>query len=103
MKKKRIQELQRKGWKVGGVEDFLELSEEELAYIEMKIKLSEMVRDFREEKGLTQTEASRILNSSQSRLSKMESGDPTVTLDLQIKSLLALGATPEQIGKRLSI
>ena len=102
MEKKKIEELQRKGWKVGGVEDFLDLTEQELAYIELKLELSDMVRELREKKGLTQVEASKILQSSQSRISKMEAGDPSVSLDLQVKSLLALGATREEIGKRIS-
>lgn len=101
MKKERIRELKNKGWKIGEIEDFLGLSEEEMAYIELKIKLSDMVRELREERGLTQVEVSQKLNSSQSRISKMESGDPSVSIDLQIKSLLALGATQEEIGKRI--
>lgn len=101
MKKERIRELKNKGWNIGEIEDFLGLSEEEMAYIELKIKLSDMVRELREERGLTQVEVSQKLNSSQSRISKMESGDPSVSIDLQIKSLLALGATQEEIGKRI--
>jgi DNA-binding XRE family transcriptional regulator len=101
MDPKRIQELKNRGWKVGGAEDFLQLSEAETAYIELKLTLSEMVREVRELQGLTQMEASRLLGSSQSRISKMEAGDPSVSIDLQIKSLLALGATRCEIGKRL--
>lgn len=101
MDPKRIQELKNRGWKVGGAEDFLQLSEAETAYIELKLTLSEMVREVRELQGLTQMEASRLLGSSQSRISKMEAGDPSVSIDLQIKSLLALGATRSEICKRL--
>ncbi len=61
MNKKRIKELEQKGWKVGGIEDFLELSEEELAYIELKIILSEMVKDLREQQGITQVKAAKII------------------------------------------
>ena len=102
MDKKKLEVLKSKGWKVGGVEVFLDLTEQELAYIELKLKLSDMVRELREKKDLTQMEASKILQSSQSRISKIEAGDPSVSLDLQVKSLLALGATREEIGKRIS-
>ena len=85
MNSKRRKELEAKGWKFGGVEDFLGLTEEELEYIEVKITLSEMVKDYREKKGLTQIAAAEILKSSQSRLSKIETADPTVSIDLQIK------------------
>ena len=102
MNSKRRKELEAKGWKFGGVEDFLGLTEEELEYIEVKITLSEMVKDYREKKGLTQIAAAEILQSSQSRLSKIETADPTVSIDLQIKSLLALGATKQEIGQKIA-
>jgi DNA-binding XRE family transcriptional regulator len=101
MDKNRIKELEQKGWKIGGIEDFLELTEEELAYIELKVQLSEMVRELREQKGLTQVTAAKIIKSSQSRISKIEAADPTVSIDLQIRSLFALGATKEEIGQKI--
>ena len=102
MNSKRRKELEAKGWKFGGVEDFLGLTDEELEYIEVKITLSEMVKDYRESRGLTQVDAAEILESSQSRLSKIETADPTVSIDLQIKSLLALGASKEDIGQKIA-
>lgn len=97
----RRKELEAKGWKYGGIEDFLDLSDEEVEYIELKIILSDMVKDFREKRGLTQITAAKILKSSQSRISKIETADPTVSIDLQIKSLLALGATKQDIGQKI--
>jgi transcriptional regulator with XRE-family HTH domain len=79
--------------------DFLGLADEEFEYIEIKINLGKMVREFRERKGLSQAKAADILNLSQLRLAKIEIADPTVSIDLQIKSLLALGATKEEIGQ----
>ena len=101
MDKKRIKELEEKGWKIGGNEDFLDLTEEELYYIELKLILSEMVKDIRERKGLTQVNAAKILKSSQSRISKIEAADPSVSIDLQIRSLFALGVTKQEIGQRI--
>jgi DNA-binding XRE family transcriptional regulator len=98
MNKKKIQELERKGWKVGDVQDFLGLSDSELAYIELKIALSEKLRKLREEQGITQVRLARKTGSSQSRISKMEAGDASVSIDLQIRTLLALGATREEIA-----
>ena len=102
MNTKRRSELETKGWKFGGVEDFLGLTGEELEYIEVKITLSEMVKDCRERRGLAQVSAAKILKSSQSRISKIETADPTVSIDLQIKSLLALGATKQEIGQKIA-
>ena len=74
---------------------------EELAYIELKFELSEMVKDIRQKRGLTQVNAAKLIKSSQSRLSKIEAADSSVSIDLQIRSLLALGASREEIGQRI--
>ena len=102
MNSKKRNELEAKGWKFGGAEDFLGLTDEELEYIELKITLSEMVKELREKRGLSQVNAAKILKSSQSRISKIEAADPTVSIDLQIKSLLTLGATKEDIGQKIA-
>lgn len=101
MDTKRIKELEAKGWRIGSIKDFLDLSEDELEYIELKLILSEMVRELREKKGLSQVKAAKLLKSSQSRLSKIEAADRSVSIDLQIKSLFALGATKQEIGQKI--
>jgi len=40
-----------------------------------------------------------MLKTSQSRVAKMERGDPTVSVDLLVKSLLVMGANKESIAK----
>lgn len=98
MKQAKQQRLERKGWKVGDAREFLGLSGEEVTYIELKLALGEQLRAMREKKSITQTELARLVASSQSRVAKMESGDPSVSIDLLIKALLALGATRKQIA-----
>ncbi|MFH2063898.1 MAG: helix-turn-helix transcriptional regulator [Pseudomonadota bacterium] len=95
--KKKI--LKSKGYTIGSAEDFLGLSKEESEYIELKLALSEALAEQRKQKNLTQSQLAKLLKSSQSRVAKMESGDPTVSLDLLIKSLLAIGATKKSIAK----
>jgi len=99
MKKKK---LESKGYKIGSAEDFLELSNEEAKYIELKLALSQELAKQRKQKKMTQIQLAKILNSSQSRVAKMEKGDPTVSLDLLIKSLLAVGATKKNIADALN-
>ena len=99
--KKRMQ-LRKKGWKVGTVEEFLGLTPDEAAYIELKLALSQKVRDYRLSKKLTQVELARVLNSSQSRVAKIETGDASVSLDLLIRSLLALGASRKELGRMIA-
>lgn len=91
--------LEAKGWKVGSAKEVLQLSDEEEAYIELRLKLAEGLKARRVDKGLTQVQLARAIQSSQSRVAKMEAGDPTVSLDLLVRSLLALGASNSELAK----
>ena len=102
MNKSKKAKLMKKGWKLGSAEDFLDLSEEEVAYIEMKLALSEKLKNRRIRKKITQAEFARLIHSSQSRIAKMEAGDPTVSIDLLIKSLLALGVSKKELARSIS-
>jgi len=102
MRKTKRAALENKGWKVGDAEDFLELTQEEAAYVEMKLRLSDSLRRRRQRRKLTQTEFAKLIKSSQSRVAKMETGDPTVSLDLLVRSLLALGASEKELAKTIS-
>lgn len=102
MRKEKIKRLESKGWKVGAADDFLGLSPEESAYIDLKLNLSANLRKLRAEQNLTQVELAKLIHSSQSRVAKIETGDPTVSLDLIIKSLLALGASKKQLARAIS-
>jgi DNA-binding XRE family transcriptional regulator len=102
MDKQKQAKLAKRGWKVGTVSDFLDLSAEESAYIEMKLALSEKLKEKRARTKLTQAELAEAIESSQSRVAKMEAGDPTVSLDLLVKSLLALGVSKKELGRTIS-
>src|SRR6266850_7652500 len=93
--------LKRKGWKVGTAKEFLGLSADEATYVELKLGLSRKLSDLRRRHRLTQIQAARILQSSQSRVAKMEAGDPSVSLDLLVRSLLALGVTKEILARTI--
>ena len=96
------QRLENKGWKVGTAEQFLELSPEESAYIDLKLRFGHILKQRRKALPLTQVELARRIHSSQSRVAKMESGDPSVSLDLLIRSLLALGASHQDLARAIS-
>ena len=87
-----------KGWKVGDAKEFLALSDEETAYIELRLKLAEGLKAARKNHGVTQVQLAQTMKSSQSRVAKMEAGDPTVSLDLLVKSLLALGTSNRELA-----
>jgi DNA-binding transcriptional regulator YiaG len=98
---KRLQ-LEAHGWRVGDVSTFLELTPEEAAFVETKLALSRSLRDRRTAKGLSQAELARRLKSSQSRVAKMEAADPTVSVDLLLRALFALGARPRDVASCLT-
>lgn len=102
MNKVKQKKLEKSGWTIGSAKDFLGLSDEESAYIELKIKLSTNLRKLRTEHNITQVELAKILKSSQSRVAKIETGDPSVSLDLIIRSLLALGTSKKEIARAIS-
>jgi predicted XRE-type DNA-binding protein len=96
------QQLEAKDWKTGTVEEFLELTPEEASYIELKLALSESLRTYRKQRHLTQMDLAKLLKSSQSRVAKMEAGDPSVSLDLLVRSLLAMGASREALAQMIT-
>ena len=102
MEKKKRKNLESKGYKIGSVEEFLDLSAEESEYIELKLALSDALAKRRKKSNLTQAQLAKLLKSSQSRVAKMEKGDPTVSVDLLVKSLLAMGADKESIAKAIA-
>ena len=89
------------GWKVGSATEFLRLSPEEAQIVELKLALSESLRRRRMRKNLTQAQLARLLNSSQSRVAKLEAGAPGVSLDLLCRALFLTGATAGDIARAL--
>jgi DNA-binding XRE family transcriptional regulator len=96
-KSKTIEEL---GWKDGTVAEFLELTPEESALIEIKLALSKHLRQ-RRAQSMTQTQLAEKIRSSQSRVAKAESGHSSVSIELLVRAILATGATPHEIGEVL--
>lgn len=99
MRKQKRKRLEATGWKIGSVKEFLGLSDEESAYIELKVKLAAGLRQRRQQQGLSQLELAVKLQSSQSRVAKMEAGDPSVSLDLLVRSLITLGTSDRELSQ----
>jgi DNA-binding XRE family transcriptional regulator len=98
MRESKRKRLEAKGWQVGTPADFLGLSHEEAAYVELKLRLADRLRDRRRRRSLTQHALARLVKSSQSRVAKMEAGDPSVTIDLLIRALLVLGVSNNELA-----
>jgi len=89
--------LEKAGWKIGTTTEFLGLSKEESAYLELKFNLAKAFSQKRKSLGLSQVAVAKKIKSSQSRVAKMEAGDPSVSIDLLVKSLFALGETAKSL------
>jgi DNA-binding XRE family transcriptional regulator len=99
VRKDKRRRLEAKGWKVSNTREFLKLTAEELAYIDLKLRLGSNLRERRERRSLTQAGLAKLISSSQSRVAKMEAGDPSVSLDLVLRSLLILGASSLELSR----
>jgi DNA-binding XRE family transcriptional regulator len=102
MRDRKRKRLEAKGWKLGTAREFLGLTRDEEAYIELRLKLAEGLKERRVRRGLTQVDFAKVLRSSQSRVAKMEAGDPSVSLDLLVRSLIALGASSKELARIIS-
>ena len=94
--------LEKSGWKVGSAAEFLDLSDEEIALIELKLALGQALKMRRQKKRMTQAAFAEAISSSQSRVAKMEAGDPSVSIDLLIKSMFSLGASRREVAKAIA-
>jgi len=99
MDSRKKKDLEAKGWVFGDAADFLDLTPEEARLIDLKLALRSSLREERKKQNMTQAELAKAMGSSQSRVAKMERGDPAVSVDLLLKALMALGMTNKQISK----
>ncbi len=99
MNEAKRKKLEAKGWKFGGAQEFLGLSDHETEFIEFKLKLAQSLRAKRLKRGIGQTRVAKIIHSSQSRVAKMEAADSSVSVDLLVRSHLALGTSGPELGR----
>lgn len=98
MKKTKKENLEKSGWKVGTAQEFLGLSPEEDSYVELKLSLSQYLQEKRKIKHLTQIQMAKLISSSQSRVAKMEKAESSVSIDLILRTLFALGTETGEIA-----
>jgi ribosome-binding protein aMBF1 (putative translation factor) len=102
MKTAKARRLKAAGWKVGSTRDFLRLNDQEAALVEVKLCLMDALRQARRKRGISQIDLAKRMGSSQSRIAKIEAGDPSVSLDLILRALVASGASRREIQKTLA-
>ena len=98
----KLKRLRAAGWKVGSAKDFLKLSDE-AALVELKLSLAGALKQARQKRRLSQVDLAQRMGSSQSRVAKIEAGDPSVTIDLMIRAILATGATRRELQRAFTV
>jgi DNA-binding XRE family transcriptional regulator len=93
------EKLAKLGYRVTTTQEFLGLSNEEMALIDLKISLIEKLKKIRAERRIAQQQLARLIHSSQSRIVMLERGRPDVSLDLICRALFALGVSRRELGK----
>src|SRR2546426_463721 len=93
--------LEAAGWKVGTAAEFLGLNKKEAAFVKMTLALAAGLhalgfRGKRSESGVAE-----LVGASQSRLAKMESGDPCVSVAPLLRSVWAIGGSPAAVVRAL--
>jgi transcriptional regulator with XRE-family HTH domain len=99
MKESQRKKLEADGWRVGSTSEFLSLSAEEEVLVAMKLALAANVKARRHVLKMTQQQLAKRIGSSQSRVAKIEVADKSVSMELLIRSLASLGASPKEIGE----
>jgi ribosome-binding protein aMBF1 (putative translation factor) len=102
VKTSKRKKLEAKGWRLASAEDFLGLTEEEIAIVEMKLALADAVKTQRQKSQLSQNDLAARMKSSQSRVAKIEAGDPTVSFDLLVRAVLSAGASKKDVARALA-
>ncbi len=102
MDEKKQSKLVTKNWKIGESRDYLKIDSEEMALIELKVSLGNTLKNKREQKEITRSQLAESLHASQSIIEKMETGDPSVSVNLLIDSLLSLGLSKDELAKLIS-
>jgi predicted XRE-type DNA-binding protein len=92
-------QLEKKGLKIGSVQDFLNLTDEEMEFIRFRSSLGHAFKAHRKKKNLTQIQAARLLKTSQALVARIEKADPSVSADRIVKGLITFGVKTNQILK----
>ena len=99
MDSEKRERLEAAGWAVGNASDFLELTPAEAELVELKTRLALFAKEQRKAHNLSQDALAKKMGSSQSRVAKIESGDPSVSLDLIVRALLTSGASRQELAE----
>lgn len=100
MDAKKKARLEAAGLSVGTVQDFLGLTDAEAQLIEMKLALGRGVKERRKLRRMSQAQLAALIGSTQPRVANLERG--SASMDMLTRTLLALGASRDDVGELLA-
>jgi DNA-binding XRE family transcriptional regulator len=99
MKLEKRKALEAAGFRIGSAADFLGLSDYEQSIVELRLAVGQQVRTLREKLKLSQQQLAARIQSSQSRVAKIEAATPGVSLDLAFRGFFAVGGKIRDLAK----
>jgi len=95
--------LESAGWRVGDASEFLGLDAAETELVALRLDLARGVRVERQRQGLSQAALAKRIASSQSRVAKLEAGDPSISFELLLRAYFGLGLGRDALARTLRL
>ena len=99
MDKRKREALEAAGWRFGDAADFLGLTDDERQEVDLRVALCRAIRRLRQAQHVTQQQLAARLESSQSRVAKIEAG-VAASLDLMFRAFFVLGGRLDELVQR---
>jgi len=103
MDSRKRRRLEKSGYRVTDAKSFVGLSDEEDCMIRTRLALVRQVRELRQKRAWTQAQLAEAMGSTQARVAKLENASPEVSVDLLLRAVFALGASPKDLAKALKV
>lgn len=89
------------GWVEGSVQELMGLDSADMEYIETRLALTRAIREERKKQHITQVTLAARMRTTQSRVAKIEKGDPTISMDMILRGFFTLGLTRKELAKAI--
>jgi ribosome-binding protein aMBF1 (putative translation factor) len=93
--------LEAAGWITTSVQEFLDLDAADVEYIETRLALTRAIREQRKKRHITQVALAARMKTTQSRVAKLEKGDPSVSMDMILRGFFSIGLTRKELAKAI--
>ena len=90
------------GWKTVTIAEFLDLTPEDMAFIQVRRTFARAVRNRREVSGLSRTALAETLGLSETQIALMEGNASSISMDVMLRAFLAMGATQNDLAEALA-